>query len=165
MKGHPNLKHASTQQEFAKLVGCSQSLVRAVEQEHTKITPRLAKKVQAATGVSISWLSTLHLPDKPIPAVGGGTLTHEVVIAAIQKELERNLQKVERSLMIGPKALADSSIIAEDPSLSMKRRMASTLAKLTEEALFETLSRGDNRLVNEITRILALDLPAEEPEA
>ena len=162
MKGHPELQWAETQQGFAKLAGCSPSLVRAVEQGQTKITPRLAKKVQAATGVSISWLSTVHNPKQAIPAANGGAMTHEAVIAAIKQEIEKNQQKAERSLIVGAKDLEDSSAMAADPSVSMKRRMASTLAKLTEEALFESLSRGDPRLMDEITRILARDFPAEK---
>lgn len=162
MRGHLNLKEASTQQGFARLVGCSKSLVRAVEQGQTKITPKLAKKVQAATGVSILWLSKMQDPEKLIPAASEGTLTHQAVITRIKKETERYMQEAERDLLDVSKIAANSSEPAYDPSPSIKRRMASSMANLVEEALFESLSRGETRLIDEITRILARDLPAEE---
>jgi len=164
MKGHPKLKMAATQQGFSQLVDCSQSLVRAVEQGQTKITPRLAKKIQAATGVPISWLSTLHNPKDPIPAASGGMLTHETTLATIDQEIDRNLEKAGRSLMTSSKNVADPPAIAVGPTLSPKRRIATALAKLTEEALFESLSRGETRMMDEITRILARDQSAEKPE-
>ncbi|MGL5017509.1 MAG: helix-turn-helix domain-containing protein [Luteolibacter sp.] len=162
MKGHPDLKQASTQKGFAELVDCSQSLIRAVEQGQTHLTPKLEKKIQAATGVSIAWLSTQHLPDQPIPAASGGALTHEAVITRIKDHIERYQQQAERSLMAVSKTTADSSSTAMDPSSSIKRRMAASIGKLVEEALFESLSRGENRLMDEITRALSRDLPAEK---
>lgn len=165
LKGHPELKQASTQKGFAELVDCSQSLIRAVEQGQTKITPRLAKKIQAVTGVSIPWLSAMRRPDQAIPAASGGALTHEAIIAKFSEEIERNLLDAEQSLMIGPIPPADSPEASKDPSVSMKRRMASTMAKLVEEALFESLSRGDQRMMNEITRALSREFPAEETDS
>lgn len=163
MKGHPDLIQASTQLGFAGLVDCSLGLIRTVELG-TKITPKLAKKVQAVTGVSIPWLSKKHDPGQPIPAASGGILTHESVIARMRQESERYLQEAERDLLIGSNVAADSNEAAKDPSTSIKRRMASLMARLVEEALFESLSRGDTRLMDEITRVLARDLPAEKPE-
>ena len=162
LKGHPDLKQGSTQKGFAAMADCSPSLIRAVEQGQIKITPKLAKKIHACTGVSIPWLSTMHRPDQAIPAASGGVLTHESIIAKLKEEMERNLQMAEQSLMIGPIPATDSPEAAKDPSTLMKRRMASTVAKLVEEALFESLNRGDQRMINEINRVLARSFPPDE---
>lgn len=147
------------------MIGCSQSLVRAVEQGQTKITPRLAKKIQACTGVSLPWLSTMHHPDQAIPAVRGGELTHEEVLRRFAEEIERNLQSTEHSLMIEPIPSADSPEVAKDPSALMKRRMAAVMGKLVEEALLESLNRGDQRMMNEINKVLARSYPPEEADS
>ena len=165
MRGHPELKQAWTQQGFADLVDSSKSLIRAVEQGQTKITPRLAKKVQGVTGVSIQWLSMKQDPENPIPAASGGMLTHEAVLARIGQEKERYIQEAERDLLMVSKIKANSAESAKDPSVSMKRRMASAMANLVEEALYESLNRGETRLMDDITRILARDLPAEESDS
>jgi len=164
MKGHPDLNQASTQLGFAQLVDCSLGLIRAVELG-TKITPKLAKKVQAATGVSIPWLSKKQDPEEKIPAASGGTLTHEAVLARIGQERERYIQEAERDLLTVAKIKANSAEPSKDPSTSMRRRMASAMARLVEEALFESLNRGETRLMDDITRILARDLPAEEADS
>ena len=164
MKGHPELNQASTQLGFAQLVDCSIGLIRAVELG-TKITPKLAKKVQAATGVSTSWLAKRHDPDLPIPAESGGTLTHEAVLAKIEEETERHMMDAERYLMTGSKAPVDSTTPDMDSSQSRQRRMATFMAKLVEEALYESMSRGDNRLMDDITRLLARDIPVEKTES
>lgn len=154
MNGHPELKGASSQRGFAEFVDCSPSLIRAVEQGISKITPKLVNKVHAMTGVSRSWLSALREPNQPIPAETGVTLTHEAVMARWKEEIQRNIMKAEESLMVRSKALADSSGNSQDPALSMRRQMAAAMAKLVEQALFDSMNRGDNGLMDEITRIL-----------
>lgn len=45
-----------SQREFAKKIGCSQSLIAAVEKEVTKPSESLLKKIAAACDVSYDWL-------------------------------------------------------------------------------------------------------------
>jgi transcriptional regulator with XRE-family HTH domain len=155
LKGHPDLRQASTQQGFAALVDCSRSLIRLVEQEQTKITEKLAKKVQAATGVPLSWLATKHDPELPVPGEDGTPLTHEAVISRIKREISQNLEEASVNLLVGSKAVIERSNSAKDPSDAIRRRMASTMAKVVEEALYLSFDRGDTRLMEEITRLLA----------
>lgn len=155
LKGHAALRQASTQEGFAAMVDCSKSLIRLVEQEQTKITPKLAKKVQLATGVSISWLATKHDPLLPIPGEDGKPLTHEAVVSRMKREISQNLEEASVNLLIGSKALIERSVSAKDPSDAIRRRMASTMAKVVEEALYLSLGHGDMRLMEEITRLLA----------
>ena len=145
----------ATQEGFASLVGCSRSLIRAVEQGQTKITPKLADMVQATTGVSISWLATKQNPELSIPGQDGKPLTHEGVIARMKREISQNLEEASSYLLIGSKAILERDETAKDASAAIKRRMASTMAKVVEEALYLSLDRGDTRLMEEITRLLA----------
>jgi transcriptional regulator with XRE-family HTH domain len=159
LKGHPDLRQASTQAGFAELVGCSRSLIRAVEQGQAKITTKLAKQVQTVTGVSISWLSTPQAPDEPIPAAAGGELKHEAVIAMVAKEIERNLRDAERNLLLDPEA--KEGVHAQDAGSQQTtwRRIAAAMGRLVEEAIFEGFTRGEDRLAGEITKTLAKTRP------
>ncbi|RYD85763.1 MAG: XRE family transcriptional regulator [Verrucomicrobiaceae bacterium] len=155
LRGHPDLKKASTQEGFAKLVDCSRSLIRAVEQGQTRITERLAEQVVEATGVSLAWLTVKQNPTQPIPAAGGGILTHQVILGRIEEETERNLREASSDLLNASKSLFDPGGALSDASFLIRKRMASTMAKVVEEALLESLSRGDTYLMEEITRLLA----------
>ena len=160
LKEHPDLRQASTQAGFAEFVGCSRSLVRAVEQGQTKITTRLAKRIQAATGVPIAWLSTPQAPDQPIPAAAGGELKHETVIAMVAAEIERNLREAERNLLLDPEAGEGDQDHDAGSQQATWRRIAAAMGRLVEEAIFEGFTRGDDRLAGEITKTLAKTLPS-----
>ena len=106
----------------------------------------------------------MHLPDKSIPAAAGGVLTHETVLTAIKREIETNFQAAERSLVVGAAVLDELPAAAVDPASFITRRLAADLARLTEEMLIKTLSRGDHRLMDAITRTLAREFPAENQD-
>lgn len=155
LKGHPELREAATQEGFAKLVGCSKSLVRAVEQGQTKMTPKLARKVQAMTGVSMAWLATKQDPGQPIPGEDGEPITHSGILSRIEAEIARNHEEAAGELLIGSQAILERSESDKEPTRGIKQRMAATMGKLVEEAVMLGLDRGDTALVEEITRLLA----------
>lgn len=187
MKGHPALKDASTQKGFAHLVGCSTSLIQAVEQR-IKITEKLAVRVQAVTGVLIPWLSEMQDPDKPIPAAGGGTLTHEMVLGIIKQAIgqhsgpegQKSAPMDFPSVLKGRAPLMASFVSGvfssirrapyavpwgQDQSVSWERRQAVTMARFVEDELFEAFSRGDYTLWDEISKVLSRYRPAVDPES
>lgn len=161
MKSHPDLRRAATQKGFSKWVGCSEGLIRSVEQGQAKITPKLAKRVQASTGVAAAWLSRKQDPSQPIPAARGGPLTHEEIIARWGEGMARTIRETERELLLGTNIGLESEGADKGHGVSMHRRMASALGKLVEEAVFESLGRGENHLINEITRVLSRSYPPE----
>ena len=161
LKGHRDLVWASTQAGFARLVGCSPGLVRAVEQR-IKITPKLAMKVQSATGVSIPWLSEMQDPEKPIPTTTGKTLTHEMVIQ-ISSQAKLHPVLTGRTGLMASFISVASATADRDPAMPMARRMAVAMARFVEDALFETLNRGDTSLMDAITKLLSQDPPAVGP--
>lgn len=155
LKGHPDLKQAATQDGFAKLVDCSRSLVRAVEQEQTGISPKLAKKVQATTGVAISWLATKHDPEQPIPGADGKLLTHADVISRIKREISGNINHASANLLARSKNAVEGPGYGKESSASINRRLARDLAKVVEDTLYQRLACGDTRLMAEIAGLLA----------
>lgn len=161
MQGHPDLRQASTQKGFADLVGCSQGLIRAVEQGQSKITPKLARKVHASTGVATVWLSKKQNPDQPVPAARGGPLTHEEILARWEEETARNIREAETERLVGTNVELEQEEGGKEHGVSMHRRMASVLGKLVEAAVFESLGRGENHLINEINRVLSRSYPPE----
>lgn len=94
LKGHPELREAATQEGFAKLVGCSRSLVRAVEQGQTRMTMKFARKVQAMTGVSLVWLAAKQDPGHPIPGGDGEPITHSGILDRIEAQIRRNFAEL-----------------------------------------------------------------------
>jgi len=163
MNGNIAPAWASTQAGFARLVGCSPGLVRAVEQR-IKITPKLAMKVQSATGVSIPWLSEMQDPEKPIPTTTGKALTHEMVIQ-ISNQAQLHPVLTGRTGLMASFISVASAVTDRDPSMPMARRMAVAMAKFVEDALFETLNRGDTSLMDAITKLLSQDSLAAEPDS
>ena len=91
-------------------------------------------------------------------------MTHETVLTAIKREIETNFQAAERSLVVGAAVLDELPAAAVDPASFITRRLAADLARLTEEMLIKTLSRGDHRLMDAITRTLAREFPAENQD-
>ena len=85
-------------------------------------------------------------------------------ITRIKGAIERNLKQAESDLALAANNAAESHSPAKDPAMSMKRRMAITMGKLVEDALFESLTRGETGMVDEITRILTRDFPNEKSE-
>lgn len=156
LRDHLELKEFSTQKGFAALLDCSASLIRAVEQGQTTITPKLVSKIQGATGVSVSWLSTKHKNGAPILGEDGQILTHEIMIERIRKQISENYDIAAKELLVGSAAvLSRSQDSKKSPSQGINRRMASTMGEIVEEALFIDLEKGDTHLMEQLTRLLA----------
>ncbi len=133
LRAHNLLKIFSTQAEFAKMVGCSESLIRAVESGRIAMTLNLKEKIQRATGVQGYWLTEQQVPGAPIPAAEGGQFTHETMLDRIE-ELKR-----------GTEALI--------PLKCPKKELARAVGKLVETTLLEMLNRGDTRLIDDIKKL------------
>jgi len=58
--------------EFSRWVGCSESLIRNVENGVAEISEKLAKSIEDRTGVSARWLVSSPKPEDPIPDRRGG---------------------------------------------------------------------------------------------
>jgi transcriptional regulator with XRE-family HTH domain len=56
------------QPELAELVGCSASTIQAIELNRLSLSPGLAGRISAATGVDLDWLQANDL-NRPFPAV------------------------------------------------------------------------------------------------
>jgi transcriptional regulator with XRE-family HTH domain len=56
------------QPELAKLVGCSAATIQAIELNRLSLSPGLAGRISAATGVDLDWLRANDL-NRPFPAV------------------------------------------------------------------------------------------------
>lgn len=61
----PQLKVASTQAGFARLVGRSESLVRAVESGRVPISEKFARELAVRFGVSTRWLMKKEVTEMP----------------------------------------------------------------------------------------------------
>ncbi len=137
------------------LLNCSTSLVRTVEQGQAGITQKLADKICACTGVSVSWLATKHQPELPILAEDGKILTHEAVIAKIQNRIKSNHEHASKVLLMGPSAILHRDQPGVKVSSGIKRKMANTMAKIVEESIYLELQEGETGLMEEITKLLA----------
>jgi hypothetical protein len=157
---HVELRELSTQLGLAQLVDRSESLLRAVEAERMEMSPKFARALSKMTGVDPDWLMKSSVDASPIPSIDGSPLRHEMVIARIKGEIERNINKAERDLAEGAKLNAESTATNSDPAVPMKRRMAAAMSKLVEDALFDSLTRGETDLMDEITKLLARDSSA-----
>ena len=156
---HLELRAWSTQLGLAQAVDRSESLLRSVEAGRMEMSPKFARALSSRTGVAFDWLMKSTVDPSDIPAADGGQLEHEVVIARIKSEIERNLNQAERDIAAAAKLDAVSAAVTSDPAVPMKRRMAAAMAKLVEDALFESLSRGETGMMDEITKILAKEQP------
>lgn len=156
---HVELRELSTQLGLAQLVDRSESLLRAVEAERMEMSPKFARALSKMTGVDPDWLMKSSVAESPIPSVDGSPLRHEIVIARIKGEIERNITKAEHNLAEAAKLNAESIAATNDPAVPMKRRMATAMSKLVEDAIFESLTRGETHLMDEITKLLARDHP------
>ena len=161
---HPDLREWSTQFGLAQIADRSESLLRSVEAGRMEMSPKFARAISNRTGVAFDWLMKTTVDPSDISAADGGQLQYEMVIARIKGEIERNLNQAERDLAAVTKLDSASAAVTSDPVVSLKRRMAAAMAKLVEDAIFESLSRGETLLMDEITRILTRDFPAEKPE-
>jgi hypothetical protein len=79
------LRPMSTQSGFANLIGRSEPLIRSVEKGRLEMSPKLAKRISFATGVSEGWLAGEADPAEPIPCRDGTTLTVEKLKDAIME--------------------------------------------------------------------------------
>lgn len=156
---HLELRELSTQLGLAQLVDRSESLLRSVEAGRMEMSPKFARALSKMTGIDPDWLMKPSVDSSPIPSVDGGPLQHGMVIARIKSETERNLNKAERDLAEAAKLNAEIADTTSHLMVPMKRRMAVAMSKLVEDALFESLTRGETQLMDEITKLLARDSP------
>lgn len=163
--GHPELLHLSTQRGLAQLADRSESLLRAVEGGGVKLSLKFARALSDKTGASKEWLLQESVSGTEVPDADGAPLRYETVIARIMGE-SAGLQPAKglRPELTGKTGLMDSSLgttpasVAGNSSAPMPRRMAVAMATFVEDALFETLSRGDTTLMDAISKLLARDI-------
>lgn len=62
----PDRSRMAEVKHFSKWVGCSESLIRNVENGVTPMSEKLAKSIEDRTGVSAKWLLNSPKPDDPI---------------------------------------------------------------------------------------------------
>lgn len=147
----------STQLGLAQLVDRSESLLRSVEAGRMEMSPKFARALSKMTGVDPDWLMKPSVDSSPIPSVDGSPLELGMVIARIKSETERNINNAERDLAEAAKLQAETASTATDPMVPMvpmERRMAVVMSKLVEDALFDSLTRGETQLMDEITKLL-----------
>ena len=120
------------------MVDRSESLVRAIEGGRMEMSQKFAKALSERTGVSKSWLLLPDVEGENVPSAAGGPLNHIEVLNRITGKLH-----------------LDSSIGIGKSHINFSRIMAANMSKVVEEALQLSLDRGDTRLMEEITRLLA----------
>src|ERR1700738_1645722 len=87
------------QPELAKLVGCSAATIQAIELNKLSLSPGLAGRISAATGVDLDWLQANDL-NRPLPS--GRTLaTQNKRISELIAQFKR-LFAVASSIPRGP---------------------------------------------------------------
>lgn len=119
------LKPFSSQLGFGKLVGRSESLIRAVESGRVPMSPKLARVIKAKTGVSEDWLMKAEVTVDEIPSAEGTPLKHVELLARIHREISANLFAVD------PGSNAADTI---------HRKMARALATLVEDEIYKSLT-------------------------
>ena len=158
------LKPFSTQLGLARLIDRSESLIRAVEGKRgVQMSAKLARRISAMTGVSKKWLMADEAEGNEVPAVDGSPLRHEAVIARINEQIDRNVRIAGHGHDLEAKMSGRS--LANRPTTVMNRQnrqMAALAAKLMEKVLFESLERGEARLMDEMMKLLDRDFSSGE---
>lgn len=154
LQQHPETKEFSSQLGIAQLVDRSESLVRAIEGGRMEMSPKFARALSAMTGVSKDWLMRPDVDPEVVPAERGGSLQHNEVVARVRHQIKSNLDDAAASLAEA-RIRKESGDEAKGVAGSLQQRMAQQMAGLVQATLTETLARGDTRLMEEITRLLA----------
>lgn len=141
------LNDHSTQAGFAKLVGCSVALIRAVEQGKAPISDKLASKIEQRLGIQTAWLLD-PASSSPPQDVDGTITTPEMVKQRL----------VAQKFIAAPVRL---------PSLALQGKVVAAIQQ-TQAAIFEDLSRGDETFLEELFALLGKRevrlKPSPEPE-
>lgn len=66
-------KETSTQAGFARLVSCSESLIRAIESGRRPMTGKFARQLSTQFGVPVEWLMQDKVTEADVPAINPGT--------------------------------------------------------------------------------------------
>jgi hypothetical protein len=160
------LKPFSTQLGLARLIDRSESLIRAVEgRRSVQMSAKLARRISAMTGVSKKWLMADEAEGNEVPAVDGSPLRHEAVIARINEQIDRNVRIAGHGHGHDLEAKMSGRSLANRPTTVMNRQnrqMAALAAKLMEKVLFESLERGESRLMDEMMKLLDRDFSTGE---
>ncbi len=163
MQQHPDTEEFSTQLGLAQLVDRSESLVRAIEGGRMDVSRKFAKALSEATGVSKDWLLLPEVTSEEVPSDHGGLLRQEDVVSRIKRKIQINL--ADAANMGTPIGSADSKSPEHTDTGTIQEQMVNTMAKLVQSALLESLNRGDTRLMEEITRLLARQRGSDDREA
>lgn len=154
LQQHPETKEFSSQLGIAQLVDRSESLVRAIEGGRMEMSPKFARALSAMTGASKDWLLQPDVDPEEVLSESGGRLRHEEVLDRVRLQIKSNLDDVAASLAAA-RIQRESGDVAKGVAGSLQQRMAEQMAGLVQAALTESLARGDTRLMEEITRLLA----------
>ena len=84
----PSLSPYQTQNGFAQLIQRTGQYVRVLESKG-KISEKVAQQIEAATGVSASWLLDPGSCAEAIPAADGGELTADLLLSKINSYPKR----------------------------------------------------------------------------
>ena len=153
LQKHPDTEEFSSQLGLAQLVDRSESLVRAIEGGRMETSRKFAKELSSMTGVSKDWLLLPDVDSQEVPSERGVPLQHNEVVARIQHQIHSNLDDVA-AVAQDARVRAESGETALSAGGNIQRQMAANMASLVEVALCESLTRGDTRLMEEITRLL-----------
>lgn len=147
------LQGFATQKGFAGLIGRSESMVRAMEGSRgVKMSPMLARRISALTGVSEEWLMAPEAAGIDIPSCEGPPLLHEAVIARISQQINRNLRVVGNRLAGDPGE--NTRAPTEGSGSDINRMFAAHAGKLMEKVLFASLERGETQLMDYVLKLL-----------
>jgi transcriptional regulator with XRE-family HTH domain len=141
----PEVAKFSTQRGFAKLVGCSLGLIRAVEQNETPISPRLASKISRRLGISANWLLD---PLTTSPPLLVGDVEADAISLIDRVSMNPSLQEALAQI---PEELQAKALQALDS---------------TRQAVIFDVIHGDTTLLNQLLELLGdrLHRLAREPD-
>jgi transcriptional regulator with XRE-family HTH domain len=134
----PTCRSASTQAGFAKLVGRSETMIRAIEKNRTPISRKLAKHISYLLGVDEDWLLQYPVTPGPIPTSEGGELRHtsslrftvNPLISSEKLDPKKLLRR--QSEVQGDAAQVSESVSLEGESPPLNPSMAQMVDHLTE---------------------------------
>lgn len=141
----PEVAKFATQKGFAKLVGCSVGLIRAVEQNEAPISPNLANKISKRLGISVSWLLD---PLTTSPPLLVGDVEADAILLIDRVSLRPSLQEA----------------LAQVPE-EIQAKALQALDSTRQAVIFDVL-HGDTTLLNELLKLLGdrLHRLASEPD-
>lgn len=143
----PDRSRLAEAKNFSRWVGCSESLIRNVENREVGTSDKLAKLIEDKTGVSAEWILSEPKPDDPILDRNGGPWTADRLDPfAFLPNLERLLAACPTRIFGIVGKMVESQMLAELHDRGEIRTLKTMLSFLQKQGFFEEPSNGRHPL-------------------